>query len=72
MACWWSCGRARASLWDLVGAAISTPEVGLPAIWVAAGGAAVLGASRFVTLVPPMRARPQLAARLCGINNIVQ
>jgi len=39
VACWWSCGRARASLWDLVGAAISTPEVGLLTMWAAVGGA---------------------------------
>ena len=42
VACWWSCGRARASLWDLVGAAISTPEVGLLTMWAAVGGAAFL------------------------------
>ena len=42
VACWWSCGRARASLWDLVGAAISTPEVGLLTMWAAVGGAAGL------------------------------
>ena len=42
VACWWSCGRARASLWDLVWAAISTPEVGLLTMWAAVGGAAGL------------------------------
>jgi len=42
VACWWSSGRARASLWDLVGAAISTPEVGLLTMWAAVGGAAGL------------------------------
>ena len=42
VACWWSCGRARASLWDLVGAAISRPEVGLLTTWAAVGGAAGL------------------------------
>ena len=42
MACWWSCGRARASMWDLVGAAISRPEVGLLTMWAAVGGAAGL------------------------------
>ena len=42
VACWWSCGRARASLWDLVGAAISTPEVALLTMWAAVGGAAFL------------------------------
>ena len=33
---------ARASLWDLVGAAISTPEVALLTMWAAVGGAAGL------------------------------
>ena len=29
-------------MWDLVGAAISTPEVGLLTMWAAVGGAAAL------------------------------